>query len=62
MAVNPVPPSWPRRQITRQGPGSLEYDYTLKEGRDKRERRGRGKLGACLDLVITRHGSGEMCD
>lgn len=64
MAVNPVPLSWPQRQITKQGPGSLECDYTLKEGKDKREReRGRekgGRLGACLDLVITRHGSRDV--
>lgn len=67
MVVNPVPLNWPQRQITKQGPGSLECDYTLKEGRDKirkREReRGRekgGRPGACLDLVITRHDSGDV--
>lgn len=46
MAVNPVPSSWPQRQITKQSrvPGSLECDYTWEKGKDE-ETEGEGGLG-----------------
>jgi len=46
MAVNPVPSSWPQRQIMKQNrvPGSLECDYTWKEGKDE-ETDGEERLG-----------------
>lgn len=46
IAVNRVPSSWSQRQITKQNrvPGSLECDYTWKEGKDE-ETEGEGGLG-----------------
>lgn len=54
MAVNSVPPRWPPRRITREGHVPGDPLNMITRGMGSAETKG-GGLGACLDLVITRH-------
>jgi len=64
MAVNDVPSDRLRASNNKGASTFLDIPNVIiiREGGRKvrRQERRRGELGACLDLVITRHGSREM--